>query len=358
MPVKVVHQAVTERLEILDMEGRADEALLPDLSGEQFVQLHKLMLRMRKFDEKALTLQRQGRMGTWGSIRGQEACQAGLVLNLRKEDWLAPCFREHGLLISCGIPMHQVYAGWKGDERGNLFPAGVNCLPCAIPVASQMLHAAGIGMGLRMKGEKTAVAVGFAGDGASSEGDFHEGLNFAGVFKARTLFFVQNNQWAISVPFHKQTAAASIAQRAHGYGFPGMQVDGNDVLAVYEVCRRALEHVRSGAGPYLIECLTYRVESHTTADDHTRYRKAEEVAYWRDRDPVDRMRKFLVSKKLWSEKKEAAYLEEAAAEVEAEVAALEAMPPAPATDIVDYMYASRPWFLEEQRAQLAAEEAP
>lgn len=358
MPVTVVHQAVTERLEILDREGKVDEALMPDLSGEQLVHLHKLMLRMRKFDEKALTLQRQGRMGTWGSIRGQEACQAGLVMNLRPEDWLAPSFREHGVMISMGIPMHQVYGGWKGDERCNRFPEGVNCLPCAIPVASQVVHAAGVGMGLKMRGETSAVAVGFAGDGASSQGDFHEGLNFAGVYKARTLFFVQNNQWAISVPFRQQTAAASIAQRAHGYGFSGIQVDGNDVLAVYEASRRALEHVRSGAGPSLIECITYRVESHTTADDHTRYRKADEVAYWKERDPVDRMRKFLVSKKLWGEKKEAAYLEEVSAEVEAEVAILEATPPAPATDIVDYLYAERPWFLEEQRAQLAGEAQP
>jgi len=355
MPVKIVHQAVTERLEILDTEGRVDETLMPDLTGEQLVRLHKLMLRMRKFDEKALTLQRQGRMGTWGSIRGQEACQAGLVMNLRPEDWLAPSFREHGVMISMGIPMHQVYGGWKGDERCNRFPEGVNCLPPAIPVASQLVHAAGVGMGLKMRGEKTAVAVGFGGDGASSEGDFHEGLNFAGVFGARTLFFIQNNQWAISVPFRQQTAAATIAQRASGYGFPGIQVDGNDVLAVYEASRKALEHVRSGAGPSLIECLTYRVESHTTADDHTRYRKAEEVALWKGRDPVDRMRKFLVAKKLWGEKKEAAYLEEVSAEVEAEVAVLEAMPPAPATDIVDYMYAQRPWFLEEQHRQLAEE---
>lgn len=357
MPVKVIYQAATERLEILDTEGHADEALLPKLSGDQLVQLHKLMLRMRKFDEKALTLQRQGRMGTWGSIRGQEACQAGIALALKKEDWLAPCFREHGILISFGIPMHQVYGGWKGDERCNVFPEGVNCLPPSIPVASQMLHAAGVGMGLRKRGEKVAAAVGFSGDGASSQGDWHEALNFAAVFQARTLFFVQNNQWAISVPYHRQTASQSIAQKAHAYGIPGIQVDGNDVLAVYAASQAALDHIRAGKGPYLIECLTYRVESHTTADDHTKYRSAEEVAVWKERDPVERMRKFLTAKKLWNEKKEAAYLEEVVAEVEAEVTLLEGMPPAPATDIVDYMYGTRPWFLEEQRAALAEETA-
>ncbi len=358
MPLKVVHQAVTERLEILDKDGRADEALVPALPGEELVRLHKLMLRMRRFDEKALTLQRQGRMGTWGSLRGQEACQAGLAANLRREDWLAPSFREHGVMISAGVSMHQVYAIWRGDERGHLFPAEVHCLPVSVPVGSQLLHAVGVGMGLGLRGEKSAVAVGFAGDGASSEGDFHEALNFGGVFKARTLFFIQNNQWAISVPFRKQTAAATIAQRAHGYGLPGVQVDGNDVLAVYAATRKALDHVRAGHGPYLVECLTYRMENHTTADDHTRYRKAEEVAYWRERDPVDRMRRFLAARKLWDEAREAAYLEEVAAEVEGAVALLESTPKAPPTDIVDYMYARRPWFLEEQRAEIAGRVAP
>jgi pyruvate dehydrogenase E1 component alpha subunit len=355
MPVTIIHEAKTERLEILDRSGKADEALLPKLSSEEMANLYKLMVRMRRFDEKALTLQRQGRMGTWGSIRGQEACQAGLAVNLLKEDWLAPSFREHGVMISRGIPMRQVYAIWRGDERGHLFPEGVNCLPVSIPVASQLLHAAGLGLGLKLRGEKSAVAIGFAGDGASSEGDFHEALNFAGVFKSRTLFFIQNNQWAISLPFKKQTAAESIAQRAHGYGMPGMQVDGNDVLAVYAATKKALDHVRAGNGPYLLECLTYRMENHTTADDATRYRLADEIAYWKERDPIDRMRAFLVSKKLWNDQKEAALFEEVSAEVEAEVKALEAEPSAPATDIVDFMYKERPWFLEEQRALLAKE---
>ncbi len=355
MPVTIIHEARTERLEILDRSGKADEALLPKLSSEEMASLYKLMVRMRRFDEKALALQRQGRMGTWGSVRGQEACQAGLAVNLLKEDWLAPSFREHGVMISHGIPMRQIYALWRGDERGHLFPEGVNCLPVSIPVASQLLHAAGLGLGLKLRGEKSAVAIGFAGDGASSEGDFHEALNFGGVFKSRTLFFIQNNQWAISVPFHKQTAARSIAQRAPAYGMPGMQVDGNDVLAVYAATKKALDHVRAGNGPYLLECLTYRMENHTTADDASRYRLAEELAYWKERDPIDRMRAFLVSRKLWDDKKGQALLEEVSAEVEAEVKAFEAEPAAPATDIVDFMYKERPWFLEEQRALLARE---
>ncbi|MBI4863269.1 MAG: pyruvate dehydrogenase (acetyl-transferring) E1 component subunit alpha [Candidatus Riflebacteria bacterium] len=354
MPRTVIQESRTERLEILDMEGRLDEALAPALSDDQLVTLYRLMVRMRKFDEKALNLQRQGRIGTYGSIKGQEACQAGLVPALTRHDWLVPSFREHGVLISSGIPMHLVYALWKGDERSNLFPEGIRCLPPSIPVGSQLLHAAGLGMGLAKKGDP-GVAVGFGGDGATSEGDFHEALNFAGVFSARTLFFIQNNQWAISVPLKRQTASETIAQKAHAYGFPGIQVDGNDVLAVTSASQEALAHVRAGRGPYLIECLTYRMENHTTADDQSRYRTPEEVAYWASRDPIDRMRKFLSGRGLWGEELEKSWALEVSTEVDREVELLETMPAAPATDILDYMYGERPWFLEEQRRLLQEE---
>lgn len=354
MPKRVIHEAVTERLEILDKAGVADERLLPDLSEEQFLKLYRDMVLIRKFDEKALNLQRQGRMGTFGSLRGQEAAQAGLAMAMAPEDWLAPSFREHGLMLLRGIPGHLVYAYWNGDERGSRFPDGTRCLPCAVPVGSQLLHATGLGMALRMKGE-SGVVVGCAGDGASSQGDFHEALNFAGVFRARTVFFIQNNQWAISVPFKKQTAAASIAQRAHGYGIPGMQVDGNDVLAVYAAAKDALDRTRRGEGAFLLEALTYRMESHTTADDALKYRPKDEVEYWRERDPLARMNKFLAARGLWDEAREAAWAEEAAASVEKAVAELEAMPKPRPEDIFDYHYAELPWNLKEQREALLKE---
>ncbi|MBN1551377.1 pyruvate dehydrogenase (acetyl-transferring) E1 component subunit alpha, partial [bacterium] len=300
MPVHTIHESRTFRLEILDKAGKADQDLLPELSDAEFIKLYESMILMRKFDEKALNLQRQGRIGTYGSLRGQEAAQAGLALVLDEQDWVVPSFREHGVMMSIGIPPHLIYAYWKGDERGNRIPDGIRCLPPAVPVGSQLIHATGLGLALRLKQEH-AIAVGFAGDGATSEGDFHEALNSAGVFRSQTIFFIQNNGWAISVPFNRQTAAASIAQKAHAYGIPGIQVDGNDVLAVYAASKQAKDHVLAGKGPYLIEALTYRMGDHTTADDQSRYRSKDEVKYWEERDPILRMREFLIAKKIWSE---------------------------------------------------------
>ncbi|MEW5765701.1 MAG: pyruvate dehydrogenase (acetyl-transferring) E1 component subunit alpha [Acidobacteriota bacterium] len=354
MPKRTIYEAVTERLEILDKDGKADKALVPRLSDEQFRDLYRNMVWMRRFDEKALNLQRQGRLGTYGSLRGQEAAQAGLALAMEEVDWMVPSFREHGIMMLRGIPGHLIYAFWKGDERGSRFPEGTRCLPPAIPVGSQLLHAVGVGLALKLRGED-AVAVGFAGDGASSEGDFHEALNFAGVFRPKTVFYIQNNQWAISVPFRQQTAAGSIAQRAHGYGIPGIQVDGNDVLACYAAAKEALDRARSGGGATLIEAHTYRMENHTTADDAKKYRPPEELEYWAQRDPLARMRAFLESRKLWSEAEEEAFLEEASARVERDVEALEAMPEPHPSEIFDSMYSELPWNLVEQREALLNE---
>lgn len=354
MPKKTIHLAETYRLEILDKDGHADESLIPDLSNDQMVKLYRDMVEMRKLDEKTLKLQRQGRVGTYGALRGQEAAQAGLAMAMKKGDWAVPSFREHGIMKMMGIAPHQILAYWKGDPRGASFPTDINCLPQSVVVGSQLLHAAGIGMALRMK-KDNAVAIGFAGDGGSSEGDFHEALNFAGVFKARTVFFIQNNQWAISLPFKKQTAAASIAQRAHGFGIDGIQVDGNDVLASYVASKQALDQVRSGGKPFLIEALTYRMENHTTADDASKYRSEEEVKYWEDRDPIKRMKAFLMSKKLWDEEKEKTMLDEVTAMVDGEVQKLEAMSPPEPSLLFDHMYGELPWNLKEQRDELLRE---
>lgn len=354
MARKRIYEGFVERLEILDMNGKVDEKEMPLLTDEQLVALMESMLRMRLSDQKALNLQRQGRLNTYGSVRGQEACQAGLAAALDKSDWLVPSFREHAIMAAMGVPLRNVYALWKGDERGNIHPEGVNCLPPAIPVASQLIHANGLGMALKMK-KKKEIAVGFAGDGASSQGDFHEALNFAGVFGSRTLFFIQNNGWAISVPFRKQTRAGSVAQKGLAYGVPSMQVDGNDVLAVFKASKEAVEHVRSGKGPFLLECLTYRMENHTTADDHTKYRDREEVELWAKRDPIDRMRKYLVSRELWSEEKEKEFSKSAAEWIESEVGALEAIEPASVTDVVDFVYSELPWHLKEERETLSKE---
>jgi pyruvate dehydrogenase E1 component alpha subunit len=355
MGYKKLFRGETVRLEILNKDGKADKKSLPDVSQDMMITMYKRMRQMRAFDEKALNLQRQGRIGTYGSLRGQEAAQAGLAVNLNeKDDWLVPSFREHGVMMSLGIPMHLIYAYWKGDERGNISDKGIKCLPPSVPVGSQLLHATGIGMALQKKG-LPGVAVGFAGDGATSEGDFHEAMNFAGVFKARTLIYIQNNGWAISVPFKKQTAAESLAQRGLAYNVASMQVDGNDVLAVYEASRLALEHIRNGNGPYMIEAVTFRMGDHTTADDHSRYRTPDLIAYWEERDPIMRMKTFLVNEKIMTQADDDAITDDVTKAVDNAVKELEAMPAPDPMHIFETMYAEKPWYLVEQRAMLRDE---
>ena len=354
MPRRPVYEAITERLEILDQDGCVDGELMPDLPMERLVQAYRDMVQTRLFDDKALKLQRQGRMGTWPPCKGQEAVSIGVGLVMTDDDWLIPAFREQGLQIQRGIPAHLIYAYWAGDERGAAVPEGVKALPISVPVGSQWLHGAGVGLSLKLKGDP-GVAVTFGGDGSTSEGDFHEGLNFAAVFTARSVFVIQNNQWAISVPVSQQTASATLAQKAHAYGLPGIQVDGNDVLAVYVAAKEALERARRGDGPTLIEALTYRLGDHTTADDASRYRSEDEVAVWRQRDPILRLRLFLESRQLWDDEREAALLATAAAWVEAQVEAFQAMPKQEPADVFRHMYAELPLNLREQLAALEQE---
>ncbi len=226
--------------------------------------------------------------------------------------------------------------------------------PVAVPVGSQWQHGTGVGLSLKLRGEK-AVAVTLGGDGSTSEGDFHEAMNCAGVFQTNSVFVIQNNQWAISIPLHQQTAAETLAQKAHAYGIPGIQVDGNDVFAVYAVTREAIEKARNGGGPTLIEAVTYRLGDHTTADDATRYRKDEEVTEWEGRDPILRLRRFLEARGLWDEEKEAAYQATAQEWVDEQVSALEAMPPQDPSDIFSSMYADLPPHLAEQMAEVIEE---
>ncbi len=354
MPRTQVYNAITERLEILDPNGVVDEELIPDLSGDAVRAIYRDMIQMRAMDDKALKLQRQGRMGTWPPIKGQEAIQAGVAHAMHENDWLLPAFREHGIMLLRGVPGHLIYAYWAGDERGSSYPEGVRVFPVAVPVGSQWQHGAGVGLSLKLRGEN-GVAVALGGDGSTSEGDFHEAMNCAGVFKTNSVFVIQNNQWAISIPLHQQTAAETLAQKAHAYGIPGIQVDGNDVFAVYSATTVALERARSGGGPTLIEAVTYRLGDHTTADDASRYRKEEEVAKWEQRDPIKRLRVYLESRGLWDEDQEQVQLEQAQAWVDAQVAALEAMPPQDPSDIFTHMYADLPPHLAEQMAEVLEE---
>ena len=354
MPRTRVYEAVTERIEILAVDGTVDRELMPSIDPETARGLYRDMTRMRALDDKALKMQRQGRMGTWPPIRGQEAVQAGVALAMEEQDWLIPAFREHGIMLLRGVPAHLIYAYWNGDERGACHPEGVRVFPIAVPVGSQWQHGAGVGLSLKLRGEN-GVAVTFGGDGSTSEGDFHEALNCAAVYGAHAVFVIQNNQWAISVPLHQQTRAETLAQKAHAYGMPGIQVDGNDVFAVYAAAREALERARGGGGPTLIEAVTYRIGDHTTADDASRYRSEEELEEWRGKDPIARLRLYLGSIGQWDDDQEAVLVEEAQKWVDAQVAALEAMEPQDPTDIFTSMYGELPSHVEEQMEALVQE---
>lgn len=354
MPRTRVYEAVTERLEILEIDGTVDQSLMPDLADDHVVDLYRDMVRMRAFDDKALKLQRQGRMGTWPPIKGQEAIQAGVGRAMTDKDWLIPAFREHGVMLSKGIPGHLIYAYWAGDERGSCYPEDVRCFPVAVPVGSQWQHGTGVGLSLKLRGEEAAAVV-FGGDGSTSEGDFHEALNCAGVYGVPTVFVIQNNQWAISVPLHRQTAASTLAQKAHAYGIPGIQVDGNDIFAVWSAAVEALDRARRGDGPTLIEAVTYRLGDHTTADDASRYRDDEEVEAWQARDPISRLRSYLDGAGLWNDELESQLAEEIHGWVDEQVTALEAMPPQNPEDLFKHMYAEIPPHLSEQLASLVEE---
>lgn len=289
---RLVVPDTVEYLSILDHQGNLDQELEPHLGDEQLIDLYRAMLLGRRFDERMLDLQRQGRIGTFPPIKGQEAAQMGAIVNLRPCDWFVPSFREVAAELWRGRSPESVLLYYNGFNEGTLLPAGQRDLPMAVPVGSQILHAVGLGRAAGYRGTDEVVLC-FFGDGATSEGDFHEGLNFAAVYRTPVIFVCQNNQWAISTPLKKQTATANLALKALAYGMPGIQVDGNDVLAVYAATREAVERARNGGGPTLIECITYRIMMHTTADDPKRYRTEEEVAVWQERDPLTRFAAYL-----------------------------------------------------------------
>jgi pyruvate dehydrogenase E1 component alpha subunit len=300
MPEEIIGSFQIKRLGIVDEKGNADRALLPQLTDDELKHVYEVLVLARTFDRRALSLQREGRLGTYPSILGQEASQVGSALAAEKPDWLFTTFRENGVYVALGYPLHLLFQYWAGDERGMRIPGGMNVFPLSIPVGTQIPHAAGAAMAMKYRRDRAAALVYF-GDGGSSRGDFHEGLNMAGVFKLPVVFLCQNNQWAISVPREHQTAAQSIAQKAVAYGFEGIQVDGNDVFAVYKAVKDALAKAKDGGGPTLVECFTYRIADHTTSDDASRYRLKEELEQWKARDPIERVRMFLEKKGLWNE---------------------------------------------------------
>src|SRR5712671_2926632 len=344
-------QSSIERLSILDSEGNLDTALEPKLSADDLKRLYRAMVLGRRLDERMLRLQRQGRIGTFAPIKGQEASQIGSVFTLKPTDWLVPSFRETAAMLWRGWPIEKLLMTFAGQLEGCQPASDQHDLPITIPVATQLPHAVGLAYAAQYRGDDVVVMAYF-GDGATSEGDFHEALNFAGVWHVPVVFVCQNNQWAISVPLKKQTNSKTIAQKALAYGLPGIQVDGNDVLAVYAASREAVERARAGDGPTLIECVTYRLGVHTTADDPTKYRTAEEVAEWERKDPLTRFATYMKKKRLLDDGLEAQVDEEIAAAI----ARFEATPPADPSTMFDHVYAELPPNLEAQRDELAARE--
>ncbi|ELY45273.1 pyruvate dehydrogenase (acetyl-transferring) E1 component subunit alpha [Natronorubrum sulfidifaciens] len=286
-----------ERVQILDDSGQVlEDAEVPDLSEAELVEIYEQMRLVRHFDERAVSLQRQGRMGTYPPLSGQEAAQIGSAHALDVDDWVFPSYREHGVGLVRGLSLERTLLYWMGHEQGNHIPEDANIFTVAVPIATQIPHATGAAWASKLRDEQKAFLCYF-GDGATSEGDFHEGLNFAGVFDTPTVFFCNNNQWAISVPRERQTASATLAQKAEAYGFEGVQVDGMDPLAVYKVTRDAVEKAKNPADdelrPTMIEAVQYRFGAHTTADDPSVYRDEEEVQRWKGKDPIPRLETYL-----------------------------------------------------------------
>jgi pyruvate dehydrogenase E1 component alpha subunit len=357
MPRNPIHQPdPIEYLSILDEEGCIDKDLEPNLPDDLLQRLFRAMLLGRRFDERAIRLQRQGRIGTFAPASGQEAAHLGAVAVLQPSDWMIPSFRETAAEFWRGRSLESFLLYFGGMAEGARIEADRRDLPIAVPVGSQILHAVGIAWGIQYH-QRSEVAMTFFGDGATSEGDFHEGLNMAGVFQLPVVFICQNNQWAISIPRTQQTRSQTLAQKALAYGMPGLQVDGNDILAVYSAAQEAVARARNGGGPTLIECVTYRLTMHTTADDPKKYRTQEEVAQWQQRDPLPRFQQYLEAKGLLTPAKVREMEASVEAEIQSAVDNAEQKLKAPTDPMLmfDHIYETLPGRLHAQKALLARE---
>ena len=347
-----------EMFQILNEDGKIiNQDDMPDLSDEELKELMKRMVYTRILDQRSIALNRQGRLGFYAPTAGQEASQLGSQFALEQDDFLLPGYRDVPQLIWQGLPLYQAFLFSRGHFHGNQMPENVHALSPQIIIGAQYVQAAGVGLGLRMRGKK-AIAVTYTGDGGTSQGDFYEGLNFAGAFNANVVFIVQNNGFAISVPREKQTKAKTLAQKAIAAGIEGIQVDGMDVLAVYAATKDARERAINGEGPTMIETLTYRYGPHTMAgDDPTRYRSADLDSEWEKKDPLVRFRKFLESKNLWSEEEENEVIETAKEEIKEAIKKTDKYPKQKVTDLIEHMYEELPVNLQEQMEEYKEKES-
>ena len=347
-----------EHVVVLDEDGRVDPALDPGIPPDDLQRLYRTALLARRFDDRMLRLQRQGRIGTYLPARGHEAAVLGSVYALRPVDWLVPVWREWPAYVWRGWPLESLILLYAGYSEGTRVPEGIRDLPVCVPMGSHVPHAVGVAYGIRARREE-AVVLCYFGDGASSHGDTQEAMNFAGVFGLPLVFVCVNNQWAISMPRSRQTRARTLAHRATAYGFRGLQVDGNDLLGVYAVTREAVEWAREGAGPTLVEAVTYRLLAHSTADDPSKYADATETRVWEAREPLLRLRRYLEARGLVDEGRQARWDEEAEARVRDAVERAEAIMGATSPEAMfDATYGVTPAEVEAERAEWRAEQAP
>src|SRR5690625_3731543 len=344
--------------QILDMDGKiVNEDLVPDLSDEQLVELMERMVWTRILDQRSISLNRQGRLGFYAPTAGQEASQLASQYALEQEDFILPGYRDVPQLIWQGLPLTEAFLFSRGHFKGNRMPEGVNALSPQIIIGAQYVQTAGVALGLKKRG-KQAVAITYTGDGGSSQGDFYEGINFASAYKAPAIFVIQNNNYAISTPRSKQTAAETLAQKAISVGIPGIQVDGMDALAVYQATKEARDRAVNGEGPTLIETITYRYGPHTMAgDDPTRYRTEDLDNEWEKRDPLIRFRTYLEGKGIWTKEEEDEVIERAKEEIREAIKQADTYPKQKVSELIEFMFEDLPPNLQEQLEEYKRKES-
>lgn len=355
--IKSIHAQNVKTIQVLDEQGQVvNKPLVPDLDDDQLKEIMHRMVYTRVWDQRAVSLNRQGRLGFYAPVAGQEATMIGSQFALNRQDFILPSYRDIPQIVWHGLPLYQAFLYSRGHQHGGEIPKDVHVLPPQIIIGAQSVQTAGIALGFKKK-KQNHVAVSYIGDGGTSQGDFYEGMNFAGAYDAPAIFIIQNNRYAISVPVESQTKAKSLAQKSVAAGIPGYQVDGMDVLAVYAVMHECVQKARNGEGPAVIESLTYRFGPHTMAgDDPTRYRTQNELDEWEKKDPLLRFRKYLENKSLWTEEDENKSMEQAKEEIKDALKKADDQADMTVSGLIDTMFDSLPPGLQEQSADYAGKE--